>query len=156
MKSLLWEHFESAVGYFPLSVVGVLHATISLSFVRNYHLNMAFRTKGATLQQGNFVFNTTAVYISTGLDVVQSIGYHRLTFEKLVIEYLLGSLGDLVEPSFYVSLESRIHLGHCSCCSGAFRLTKMLFSEEELSVKVGCFDVVRISHHNTSVLLPSS
>jgi hypothetical protein len=55
-----------------------------------------------------------------------------------------------------VSFQSRIHLNHCgrSCC--ALWLTKVLLSEQELSVEVGNLNVVRVSHHNASSLFSGS
>jgi len=74
------------------------------------------------------------------------------SLEELIAEDVLGGLADLVQSGLDVSLETGVHLGYCCCGGGAFGFAKMFFSEKELSVEIGCLDVVGVCHHDAALL----
>lgn len=78
--------------------------TVIFSFEGHNHLNMAFGTQSAALEQRDLILDASLVHIYSSFDVIKSISHDSSTFEKLIRVNLLGLFAHFVKSGQDVSL----------------------------------------------------
>mmetsp|Transcript_21396 Transcript_21396/g.33092 ORF Transcript_21396/g.33092 Transcript_21396/m.33092 type:complete len:705 (+) Transcript_21396:1078-3192(+) len=123
---------------------GILRVTVALGLVGDNHLRVALSSEGAGFEEGLLEPDASLIDVETGMDVVDGVHHKVEALPEVVVEEIFGVLTHAshvvldVEGAVHAVSDIASHLG--------LGVADVLLAEEELSVQVGHFNVVVVSH----------
>ena len=114
----------------------------------NHHLHVALGPQSSRFKKRFAVINASSIHVYTSIDIVESVGHAVKLAEEFVVKEVFGFGPDAVLKGGDVDVW--IHDLNSSGRRARFSLSHIRRAEKELSVQVGLFDAIHVSHIDVS------
>ena len=116
--------------------------------MRNHHLHVALGPQSSRFKKRFAVINASSIHVYTSIDIVESVGHAVKLAEEFVVKEVFGFRADAILKRS--NIDVRIHHPNSSGSRARFSLSHIRRAEKELSVQVGLFDAIHVSHIDVS------